>query len=129
MFVNIGDIKRITGIDVANEVIVRAQEIIESYTGRLEETVYDNGDITLMGRAIAFQAVYMRDNYDKVYEQVATTGQTQLDGQASFDRDLLAPFLAPLAVITLRNVSWKKSRSVHTGPIFSRSRHVGWSYS
>lgn len=118
MFVNVKEVKDITNVDVTNEDIRVAQHIIEAFVGRNESEVTSPDDNALMAKAVAFQAVYMLDNYDRVYQQVAVKQLAQVDGQLTVDSDMAAPFIAPLAVLTLRKLSWRRSRSVRTGSIF-----------
>lgn len=126
MFVNVKEVKDLTGIDVDNSVILMAQTVVESFVGRNESEVSGADDYALMRNAVAFQAVYMKDNYDRVYQQVALVQSAQADGSMTLDKELSAPFIAPLAALTLRNLSWRRSRSVKTGPIFGRSLEVRW---
>lgn len=79
-----------------------------------------------MAKAVAYQAVYMMNDSDKVFEQVAVIQQAQMDGSVTLDRDKYAPFVAPLAWLTLKNVSWRRSRSVKTGPIFGHAAGTRW---
>jgi hypothetical protein len=126
MFVNVSEVKDITGYDVTGADIIRAQHIIEAFVGRNETEISGADDNALMAKAVAFQAAYMQDNYDRVYQQVAMTSFGQLDSQMALDIGMEAPFIAPLAVITLRNVSWLRSRSVKTGAMFGRARRGRW---
>lgn len=125
MFINVSEVKDVTGVDVTNQDIILAQHVIEAFVGRNESEVSGADDMALMAKAVAFQAVYMRSNYDRVYQQVALTQIAQIDGQMTLNRDMAAPFIAPLAVLTLRNLTWRRSRAVKTGPIFAGSRR--WS--
>lgn len=127
MFVNVKEVKDITNIDVTNDDIRVAQHIIEAFVGRNESEVTSPDDNALMAKAVAFQAVYMLNNYDRVYQQVAIKQMAQVDGQLTVDSSMAAPFIAPLAVLTLRRLSWRRSRSVRTGSIFGGRRGApGW---
>lgn len=126
MFINIDGVKDVTGVDVERTDIILAQHVIEAFVGKNETEVQDADDIALLAKAVAFQAVYMLNNYDRVYEQVALVQMGQQDGQMTFDKDMAAPFIAPLAVLTLRNLSWRRSRSVKTGAMFGSRRPVRW---
>lgn len=125
MFINVNGVRDITGIEVDNSLIIRAQHVLEAYVGRNESEVTDADDVSLMAKAVAFQAVYMKSNYDTVYQQVALIQMAQIDGQVTLDRNMAAPFIAPLAVLTVRNLSWRRSRSVKTGSIFAGQRSMG----
>lgn len=126
MFINASEVLALTGVEVSRDEVLKAQTIIEGYLGRNESQITDPDDISLVSKAVAFQTAYMHENYDRTYQQVAMIQLTQMDGSMTMDRDLAAPFIAPLAALTLRNVSWKKSRSVKTGPIFSRPVSGRW---
>lgn len=127
MFVNVKEVEDITGREVSREDIQRAQHVIEAFVGRNETEVSGADDFALMAKAVAYQAVYMQNNYDKVFEQVALIQFGQMDAQSTLDTSMAAPFIAPLAVLTLRNLTWRRSRSVRTGPIFPTGPRVsGW---
>ena len=126
MFVNESEVNSMTGVEVDRADIIRAQAIIEAFIGRNESEVQDADDLNILAKAVAFQTVYMKDHYDRVYEQIAVTQFGQMDSQMSLNREMFAPFIAPLAVIALRNVSWRKSRSVSTGPMFRRTYIQRW---
>lgn len=126
MFVNPKEVKDLTGKDVTSQDIIRAQAIVESFVGRNESEVSGADDFALMAKAVAFQAVYMLENYDRVYQQAALKQFAQIDGQMTMNADMAAPFIAPLAVLTLRNLTWRRSRSVKTGSIFGHRGYVRW---
>lgn len=124
MFVNVKEVEDITGREVSREDILRAQHVIEAFVGRNETEVSGADDFALMAKAVAYQAVYMQNNYDKVYEQAAVKQIGQLDAQMTLDTDMASPYIAPMAVLTLRNLTWRRSRSVRTGPIFPTGPRV-----
>lgn len=126
MFTNIAEVKNITGADVEREDIIRAQAIVEAFVGRNESEISGADDVSLMAKAVAYQTVYMRSNYDRVFEQAAIKQFGQMDSQMTLDTDMAAPFIAPLAVLTLRNLSWRRSRSVKTGAIYGRGTRARW---
>jgi len=116
MLANTNDVKDITGKIVSNQLVTRAQYVIETYVGKLESEITVAKDEELLKRAVAYQAAYMENNEDLVYEQmkVSTTGQN--DAYTSFksgDND--SPWIAPLAVMSCAKLSFVKSRSVYTG--------------
>lgn len=126
MFTNVEQVKELTNYEVTAELIVRAQAIIESVVGKVESEVSDANDLAILGRATAFQTAYMANNYDKVYEQVAFTYKGQSDAALSPDTSMMAPFIAPLAVLALRRLSWARSRSIKTGPTFPTPTFLAW---
>lgn len=126
MFINPQEVKDLTGKDVTSQDIIRAQAVVEAFVGRNESEVSGADDFALMAKAVAFQAVYMLENYDRVYQQAALKQFAQIDGQMTMNTDMAAPFIAPLAVLTVRNLTWRRSRSVKTGSMFGRGRYERW---
>ena len=126
MFTNVAEVKDITGVDVERDDITRAQHVIEVFVGRNESEVSGADDVALMAKAVAYQAVYMKSNYDRVLEQAAIKQFGQMDSQMTLDTDMAAPFIAPLAVFALRNLSWRRSRSIKTGAMFGRGMRGRW---
>lgn len=121
MFCTQEDVLAWTGYQVTGQTVIQAQSIVESMIGKVEEDVNDPRDFDLIGKAVAYQAAYMKDNYAKVFQQVSLAQVTQNGGIMTFKSgDKLSPFIAPLAVIACEGLSWKKSRSVRTGRILSR---------
>lgn len=126
MFVNTSEVQDITGIEVTRDNITLAQHVIEAYCGRNESEVHGADDFALMARATAYQAVYMKDNYDRVFQQAAVKQTARADSQMTYDSDMAAPFIAPLAFLTLRNLSWKRSRSIKTGAMYGVPGRGRW---
>lgn len=126
MLINVDEVKALTGYDVTNAEIKRAQAIIETYIGKTEIEVQRPYDLMLLARATGYQAAYMKNNADKVYEQVAVSQIAHSDGMVTVDKDMSAPFIAPLAVLAIKNLSWKGSRSVRIGPLFERHDSTPW---
>lgn len=128
MFTTINDVKLYTGYDVSNALIARAQSIIEIFIGRDEIEIDSVTDQIILNKMTAYQTAYMLENEDMVFKQVALTSQGQTDALINYDRSMLAPFIAPLAVMAANGLSFNKSRSYSTGRIFqwgpkdSRSR-------
>ena len=102
-----------------------AQAMLESYIGREESVIEDADDLEAMAKATAYQAAYMKNNVNNVFEQarVSTIAQDSASVTYKPDDDS-APFIAPFAHMAMRNLSWKRSRSINTGPI---RRRIGWS--
>lgn len=112
--------------DVTIEQIRQAQFIIELYVGRVESEVDSARDKAILARATAAQTVYMRENPDMIYNQIHATMVNQGGQMTSFASDGLSPFIAPLAVIACKKLSWKKSRSISMGRTFQRPTRVEW---
>jgi hypothetical protein len=115
MYVMPEDVMAATGYtDVTTQQVLQAQFIIEIYSGRPESEVDNARDKEILARATAAQCVYMRDNTTVAFEQVAAKSMSRGDGQTTFAED--APFIAPLAVMACKHLSWKNSRSIKIGP-------------
>ena len=121
MFCTTRDVERLTGYAVTQDVLNRAQAILEVYVGRIEQDVTNMRDHSLLGRALAYQAAYMRDNAEQIFEQVMVQQSGQNDSLTTYKaNDMTAPWIAPLAVMACKKLSWTKSRSVHTGRVFQK---------
>lgn len=108
-----------TGYTVDSALLTKAQTVIEAYVGRVEGEVNDAADLTMLGKAVAFQAVYMKENIDIVYEQMALSQMGSAGQIYSFRQgDTVSPFIAPMAVIACKSLSWRRPRSINTGRIF-----------
>ena len=127
MFVTTNEVKNITGMTVSNELVERAQYIIEAYVNRFESEVTNTTDIEVLKRATAYQSAYMLNNEDVVFEQVAVSTTTQNDSSTTFKSgDTTSPFIAPMSVIVCKKLSFMKSRSLKTGKIFISTRPRSW---
>ena len=127
MFANTNDVKDITGKIVNNQLVTRAQYVIETYDGKLEAEITNTKDLEILKRAVAYQAAYMENNEDLVYEQmsVSTTGQN--DAYTTFrQNDNASPWIAPLAVMVCSKLSFIKSRSILTGKISRTISFPDW---
>lgn len=122
MFVTEADVLAMTGIEPSYEVILQAQVILEAYTGRTESQVDDPNDMMMLARATAYQAAYISSNPSRVFEQVSATMLSQMGQTMTFTQDGVAPFIAPLAVLACKNLSWRRSHSIRTGPAMHEPR-------
>lgn len=126
MFSTLNSVKEYTGYDVNLDLIKRAQAIIEIYIGKDEIDIDSPADLILLDKMTSYQTVYMLENEDIVFKQAAITSQGQTDALVNFDRGMLAPFMAPLAVIAANGLSFNKSRSYKTGRIFQWTSAPKW---
>lgn len=127
MLATTNDVKTITGKIVNSQLVTRAQYLIEAYIGKFENEVTNTKDLQILKRAVSYQSAYMENNEDLIYEQmsVSTTGQN--DAYTTFKSgDKLAPFIAPLAVISCEKLTFFKSRSIKTGKILGDETFVDW---
>jgi hypothetical protein len=115
MYVMPDDVMNVTtATDVTQAEVLQAQFVIEIYTGRTEAEVDNSRDKEILARATAAQCVYMRENPAVTFEQISAASMSRGDGQTTFRED--APFIAPLAVMACKHLSWKSSRSIKVGP-------------
>jgi hypothetical protein len=106
--------------------IKRAQSIIEIFIGKDEIDIQNPSDLLLLDKMTAYQTAYMLDNENTVFNQVAVTSQGQTDFVVNFDTKMASPWIAPLAFIASRGLSFKKGRSIKTGKIFQWPTYVDW---
>lgn len=118
MFTTTDSVLSLTGYEVRLTDINMAQAIIESYVGKVEAEVYDANDLMLLDRATAYQAAYMVKNKELVFEQMSAQQIMQFGQMVTFKQDDAAPFIAPLAILACKRLSWKRIRSIRTGRIF-----------
>ena len=128
MFTSVEQVKAMTGYTVTLDVVNQAQAVIEAYLGKVEAEIDSAYDLAILGKATAFQAAYMLNNTDRVYEQIAVRSVAQSDGGAVMNTEMWAPFIAPLAFLAMRYLSWRGNRSIKTGPVFEGSSRIGWEY-
>ena len=126
MFSTINSVKEYTGYDVTLSLIKRAQAIVEIYVGKDEIEIENPADFLVLDKMTSYQAVYMLENEDLIFKQAALISQGQTDAIVSFDRGMLSPFMAPLAVIAANGLSFNKSRSYKTGRIFQINKVFNW---
>ncbi len=126
MFSTINSVKEYTGYDVTLDLVKRAQGIVEIFIGKDEIEIENPSDLLLLDKMTSYQAVYMLENEDLIYKQAALMSQGQTDAIVSFDRAMMAPFMAPLAVIAAGGLSFNKSRSYKTGRVFQWNTIPKW---
>lgn len=126
MFTTANNVKEYTNLDVTLDLIKRAQSIIEIYIGRDEIDVESPSDLLVLDKMTAYQAAYMFENEETIYKQIAVTSAGSGDSAQNFDGNYSAPYIAPLAVIASRALSFNRSRSIKTGKIFQWNRKVDW---
>jgi hypothetical protein len=127
MFANITEVKTITGKIVKADLVQRAQYAIEAYVGKFEAEVTNTKDIEVLKRAVAYQAAYMLNNEDIVFEQMAVSTTGQNDAYTSFKQgDSISPFIAPMAVMICAKLSFMRSRSIKTGKVSQLTDSSDW---
>lgn len=127
MFTTTADVKSITGKNSSDELIQRAQYVLEAYVGKFESEVTDSRDIEIMKRATAYQVAYMLNNEDIVYEQMSASTVGQNEAYTTFKQnDNTAPWIAPLSVMICNKLSFMRTRSVYTGKNVNEQKFVDW---
>jgi hypothetical protein len=127
MFTTATEVKTITGKIVDAALVARAQYVIEAYIGKFESDITESNDEEILKRAVAYQAAYMLNNEDIVYEQMAVSTTGQSDSYTTFKQgDNVSPFIAPLAVMICNKLSFIRSRSIYTGKFGDTSIELDW---
>ena len=134
MFTTVEMTKRLTGYEVTLDTVYKAQAIVETYCGRVENDITNMRDKALLSRAVAYQAAYMRDNSEQIFEQASLAQAGQSDSLVTYKAgDTHSPWVAPLAALACKKLSWFKSRSVRTGKstraypgYYNRDSEVNW---
>jgi hypothetical protein len=127
MFVTTTQVKTITGKVVNAGLVERAQYAIEAYVGKFEADVEDTRDLEILKRATAYQAAYMLNNEDIVFEQMAVSTTMQNDASTTFKAgDKVSPFIAPMAVMMCDKLSFIRSRSIYTGKVSQTTASSDW---
>lgn len=112
------DVLYFTGKNVTQDVVNRAQFVLEVYIGKEEEEFTVLKDVELFRRAICYQAAYMFENEDIVFEQIAASSISQNDSYTTFKQgDQVSPWIAPLAIMACNKLSFYRVRSLNTGRI------------
>ena len=127
MFTTITEVKSITGKIVKDDLIARAQYVLEAYGGKFESEITNEKDLEVLKRATSYQSAYMLNNEDIVFEQMAVSTTGQNDAYTTFKQgDVVSPFIAPMAVMVCSQLSFVKSRSIYTGKYSKRSSFMDW---
>lgn len=122
MFSTVNSVMEYTGTDVTLALVKRAQAIVEIYIGRDEIDISDPADLMLLDKITSYQSAYMLDNEDIVYKQIALTSQNSGNNTQNYNDLMSSPFIAPLAVLASKGLTFKRSKSFRTGKIFQRNR-------
>ena len=127
MFVTTAQVKTITNKTVNAGLVERAQYAIEAYVGKFEADVLDTRDKEILKRATAYQAAYMLNNEDIVFEQMAVSTTMQNEASTTFKSgDKVSPFIAPMAVMMCDKLSFMRARSVYTGKMLDTTEENNW---
>jgi hypothetical protein len=127
MFTTVQNTLKVTGYEVDNALIGRAQGLIEAFVGRNESDVDNPRDIAILSLATSYQAAYMRDNADSIFEQIPVSMESVAGSTVTFRAgDTASPFISGPAQLACRKLSWRRSHSVHTGKVFQGKFAGDW---
>lgn len=126
MLSTVNSVREYTGYEATLELIKRAQGVIEIYIGKDEIDIENPADLLLLDKMVAYQTAYMLENEDLVFKQIAANSINIGGSIQNFDRNANAPYIAPLAVLAAKGLSFKKAKSVRTGKIFQFPKITKW---
>lgn len=118
---SVADVSVITGVDVDPATLTSAQNVIEVLVGRSPDanSLMRASDLTALKRAVAYEAAWLKGKPD-LLTQADVNSYSQDGAQADLKPD--AQILAPMARRSLKRLSWRGNRSVHTPTSFDRMR-------
>lgn len=126
MLSTVNSVREYTGYEVTLDLIKRAQAVIEIYIGKDEIDIENPADLLLLDKMVAYQTAYMLENEDLVYKQIATQSLSLSGSTQTFNTNMNAPYIAPLAILAAKGLSFKKSRSFRTGKMFQFPKITKW---
>lgn len=127
MFATPEVVRNVTDKVVDASLVKRAQYVIETYIGKFESEISNTKDLSILERATAYQAAYMLNNEDMVYEQMSASTVGQNEAYTTFKQnDNASPWVAPLAVMICNKLSFMRSRNVYTGKNVNEETFVDW---
>jgi hypothetical protein len=110
----------------ARQHIKRAQGIVEIYIGKDEIDIDNPSDLLLLDKMVSYQAAYMVDNEDLVFNQIPTNSIALGGSTQTFKLDISSMYIAPLTAIASKGLSFKKARSFRTGKMFQFPKITKW---
>lgn len=103
--------KSLTGVEVTDDEIFRAQAIIELFSGvtmdATDQELLSGRNLRLITWATCYQAAFVSNRPDLF--TAADTGNWSQDGVSASPSNENAALLAPLALRCLRRLSWRTS--------------------
>ena len=75
---------------------------------------------------VSYQAAYMVDNEDLVFNQIPTNSIALGGSTQTFKLDISSMYIAPLTAIASKGLSFKKARSFRTGKMFQFPKITKW---
>jgi hypothetical protein len=118
MFTTAARVAEVTGVVVTGNTLATANMMVEAYVGKPESEITNATDLDLLAKATTFQAVYINGQTDDILEQVAIKSTKLGEASLVMNVEMMAPFMSPWAVLTLKHLSWRGTRTVNTGRTF-----------
>lgn len=117
MFITPDRVKKLTGYEnITLQDVSIAQGMLEAYTGRMEARIIDADDLEIMAKATAYQTVYLKADTNHIFEQARVDSIQQDSAAINYKPgDYDSPFIAPYALMAMKNLSWKRSHSIGFG--------------
>lgn len=117
MFITPDRVKKLTGYEnITLQDVSIAQGMLEAYTGRMEARITDADDLEIMAKATAYQTVYLKADTNHIFEQARVDSIQQDSAAINYKPgDYDSPFIAPYALMAMKNLSWKRSHSIGFG--------------
>lgn len=117
MFITPDRVTKLTGYEnITLQDVAIAQGMLEAYTGRMEARIVDADDLEIMAKATAYQTVYLKADTNHIFEQARVDSIQQDSSAVNYKPgDFDSPFIAPYALMAMKNLSWKRSHSIGFG--------------
>jgi hypothetical protein len=116
------EVMTITRRQVAQDVVDSAQAIIELHVDRTEDDTPEISarDLRWLKQAVAWQAAWLPDQPGFTSRSVVTN--VSQESQSTTFAHEQAVVLAPLAIVAIRKLSWRKSRTLLAQPLSREDR-------
>lgn len=113
----VADVDAVTGATVDETDLTRAQATLDVHAGR---TIYSaaaigDQDLHFLKLALAYQVTWATAQVDQFERMDLTSIPSDAGGNPGITATGMT--LAPNARVALSRLSWKRSRSLHTGPL------------
>lgn len=120
----VDDVAEVTGVTVTDTQLRLAQMQVELRVGRTSDaTGIGSRDLRWLKKAVAYQAVWAKDQPD-LLTRSETTGAVIQDG-VHVQQSAQAQQMAPLALASLRRLSWRGNRTVSVTSTLAGPRAIG----
>lgn len=106
------EVADVTGVTVSATELAQAEAVVNLYSGRTPDLLADRigeRDLYWLKQAVAWQAVWQQSQVG--FDSRSSVGSVSQDGVSVSFRTEWQQVLAPLAARSLKNLSWKRSRT------------------